>query len=82
MIATPALFSFDKATGKILVNADACTHYTPRKNNFSTVAELVSNTIKVFNLNCDRLVENRLKVFYSYQQKIKWLVFRKIIELT
>jgi len=71
MVATPALFVFEKATGKLLVNLDACTQYSPRHNNFSTVAELVTNTIKVFNLNCDRLVEDRLKVFYSYLQRIK-----------
>lgn len=71
MIANPALFNFDKATGKLEVNPSACNQYIPKNNAFNTPAELVSNTIKVFNLNCDRLIENRLQVFHDHQRKIK-----------
>ena len=71
MFATPALFNFNKATGELEANTDACNQYIPKDNTFNTSAELVSNTIKVFNLNCDRLIENRLQVFHDHQRKIK-----------
>lgn len=71
MIFTPALFSFDKSTGKLMVNNLACSNYVPICNNFATVDELVENTIKVFNLNCNRLTEERLVIFYTYERIIK-----------
>jgi len=72
IVATPALFNFNKATGELTVNSSACNQYIPKYNKFATVAELASNTIDVFNLNCDRLVENRIRIFSSYQQKIEF----------
>lgn len=71
MIASPTLFGFEKATGKLTVNEKGCTLYQPKYNNFSSVAELVNNTILVFNLNCDRLIAERLQIFYEYQRQIK-----------
>lgn len=71
LVATPCLFDFDKATGKLKVNDEACLVYIPRNNNYETVAELVGKTIDIFNLNCDRLIQERLLVFYDYQRKIK-----------
>jgi uncharacterized protein (TIGR02646 family) len=71
IVATPALFIFDKSNGELHVNSSVCGQYTPKYNNFSTVDELVKNTIEVLNLNCDRLTAHRLKIFRSYEHKIK-----------
>lgn len=71
IIATPCLFDFDKSTGKLKANNEACLVYIPQYNNYETVAELVSETIDIFNLNCDRLIQERLLIFYDFQQKIK-----------
>lgn len=64
-------FKFEKATGKLLPNLDYCTIYKFNENQFETTEELVSETIRVFNLNCDRLNKARLQVFYFLQSKIK-----------
>jgi len=71
IIATPVLFDFDKSTGELAVNSAACAQYSPKHNNFTSVNELVENTIKVFNLNCNRLTEDRLKIFHFYLHQIK-----------
>jgi len=71
LIATPCLFDFDKATGKLKVNDEACLVYIPQNNNYETVVELVGKTIDIFNLNCDRLIQERRLIFHDYQRKIK-----------
>jgi len=71
IIATPILFDFEKSTGKLVVNSEACEIYIPETNKFPNVVELVNNTIEVFNLNCDRLTDERLKIFRHYQNCLK-----------
>jgi len=71
MVATPPLFRFNKATGELEANTNACNQYVPKNNAFNTTTELVSNTIKVFNLNCDRLLADRLAIFHQYERQIK-----------
>lgn len=70
ILASPSFFKFDKATGRLEVNLATSSEYTPRYNQFDTVAELVSNTINAFNLNCDRLNKDRLEIFNQYQHQI------------
>jgi uncharacterized protein (TIGR02646 family) len=63
----PCLFDFVPHTGELRANVSACSHVEVRKNNFCTVTDLVENTIKILNLNCSRLSDDRKKVFDSYQ---------------
>lgn len=63
------IFLFDKLTGHLNPDINVCTQldlYTP--NNYSNFKELVEETIKILNLNCDRLAEKRLKVFKEYNR--------------
>ncbi len=71
IIATPTLFDFEKATGKLRVNEENCTAYQQTYNHILSVSELVNNTIIAFNLNCDRLTDARLQVFHAHQGIIK-----------
>ena len=70
LVASPVLFDLDKSEGKLIVNVAACAQYTPKYNNFETVEELVEKTIEVFNLNCDRLIKQRLKVLHRFEHII------------
>lgn len=67
----PLLFTFDKATGKLLANVTNCQLTTINNNKLPTTLELVNNTIKVFNLNCPRLNNARLVIFHELQRKLK-----------
>ena len=69
IIASPTLFDFDKATGKLRANENNCTAYQ-QEHDAPSLSELVFNTITVFNLNCDRLTDARLQVFRAYQRDI------------
>ena len=71
MLAFPRLFDFDRRTGKLLPNTDACSQAEFRGNRFDSTEELVENTIKVLNLNCDRLNKQRLEVLHTYNREIK-----------
>ena len=65
------LFRFDKATGQLQPNEQACHTTILVDNHFTSTAQLVANTIKVFNLNCDRLVQQRKKLLHLYNAKMK-----------
>ena len=67
------LFIVDRSTGKLLVDENTCLRVTIANNHFSTVKELVDNTIKILNLNCDRLNEKRKKVIAEYEKMRKEL---------
>jgi uncharacterized protein (TIGR02646 family) len=71
IIANPALLEFDKATCKLKPNLVACQSFTPIHNQYSTVEELVQQTIDILNLNCQRLLDQRRAVLYQYAQVIK-----------
>jgi len=69
-MATFNLFSFNKGTGELLVDLDACLQLAGVTNCYGTMAELVEKTIEILNLNCDRLKEQRLEVLKSYNQEL------------
>ncbi|MBI0421794.1 TIGR02646 family protein [Acinetobacter sp. ACIN00229] len=67
-----AIFSFDRATGFLVPNDEICKlldDYKP--NNYSNFRELVVETIKVLNLNCDRLAQKRRKILFQYNRIIQ-----------
>lgn len=64
---SPCLFEFVPHTGELKANVSACSNIVVKKNNFGTVSDLVENTIKILNLNCSRLLDDRKEVFDSYQ---------------
>jgi len=65
------LFMVDRSTGKLLADENICLRTTVANNHFSTVRELVDNTIKILNLNCDRLNKKRKKVIAEYEKMRK-----------
>ncbi|HHQ4456118.1 TPA: retron system putative HNH endonuclease [Aeromonas hydrophila] len=84
-----SLFKYEIQTGKLIPNEDADNFYTPKVNNFSTLKELIENTLVVFNLNCDRLTDRRKAIFISYSRLIKnakkrgdTQIFKKMAENT
>jgi uncharacterized protein (TIGR02646 family) len=71
IIASPALFEFNKATLHLKPNLVACQSFTPIHNHHSTVEELVQNTIDILNLNCQRLIDSRQQVLNAYNKEIE-----------
>ena len=65
------LFILDKATGELHPNDAYCAECTIEGNIFESTQELVGETIRVFNLNCDRLNKARLKVFHFFERQFK-----------
>lgn len=70
IVEAPCLFDFDKPTGKLIPNQEACSQWQATSNRFSTTFELVENTIQVLNLNCQRLLDDRLEVLKAYNQQV------------
>jgi len=70
IVASPCLFDFNKATGELMPADDVCSKIEIKGNEFQTTQMLVINTIKILNLNCDRLVKQRLLVRNEYNKKI------------
>lgn len=66
IIEYPTLFKFNKAEGHLEPCPDGCGEYTPKLNNFGSTLELVKNTIRVLNLNCDRLSDRRKDILDDY----------------
>lgn len=70
IVATPCLFSFDKSNGKLMVNKVACDTLVGVDNQYCSTQKLVEETIKILNLNCDRLCADRLEILKSYNQEV------------
>lgn len=70
LIAIPGLFDFDKATGRLSPNENACTQWQVPENQYDTTYKLVEKTIEILNLNCQRLLDDRLEVLKEYNQEI------------
>ncbi|MEQ1528995.1 MAG: retron system putative HNH endonuclease [Methylococcales bacterium] len=68
--AFPCLFDFDKRTGALKAKKDY-GQLQIGENTYASVSELVEKTIETLNLNCDRLMKDRLAVLYQYNQTIK-----------
>lgn len=71
LINTPTVFYLDKYKGKLKANTVVCEKLRLEVNTFNTVAELVDNTIKVLNLNCYRLTEQRCQLVISWSKALK-----------
>lgn len=69
--AFPCLLIFDKSTGELKADHAACgaAHFEGQ-NAYPSLAELVEKTIKIFNLNCLRLCDERLEILKHYNQQI------------
>lgn len=68
--AHPHLIDLDKATGKFIANKSACENFGYPQNKYISTEELVSKTIEMLNLNCQRLCDDRLEVLKSYNQEV------------
>lgn len=68
----PAAFCYNMGTGELVPNPDFCSeHPSLPYNTLANTYELLLNTIRVLNLNCDRLCQARLKVsrYLEHQKK-------------
>lgn len=70
IITTVGLFDFDKSNGQLHVNKAACANLADIDNRHTSLEKLVEETIRVLNLNCDRLCGDRLEVLKSYNKEI------------
>lgn len=67
----PNLFIFEKSSGKLLPNKEACSSITFIDNQFDSTYELLNNTIDKLNLNCHKLNTQRLEVLRVFNAKLK-----------
>lgn len=71
-LCTANLFSFNRLTGKLDVDAAACaTAEFNGVNQYASLEQLVTETIRILNLNCQRLCDSRLEVMHAYNRFIK-----------
>ena len=69
--AFPNLFTFDKATGELKTDYKVCGSVEFQGQNVhASLSELVDKTIEVFNLNCQRLCDERLVMLVHYSQQV------------
>jgi len=69
--ASPSLFRLEMSTGKLHPNLVACNAVYFPGNQHASVQNLVQHTIAVFNLNCDRLAQERLRVIRDIERNKK-----------
>ena len=65
------LFDIKHDTGELTPNEEACSHAIVSDNAYSSVSELVRNTIRILNLNCDTLNQKRRRVILEYEKQRK-----------
>lgn len=70
LVAFPCLFALNKATGELQADVNNCSIVTIEQNQYATTEELVTETIRILNLNCYRLKDARLEVLKLYNQEI------------
>ena len=63
------LFTLNRVTGELQPNEDTCKNTTIPNNHYGSVVELVKETIRILNLNCDRLNEKRKKVIKEFEKE-------------
>ena len=70
----PPAFSFNKSDGTLAPNKEFCEKYTNIEGNkCNSTCELLKNTIKILNLNCDRLCINRIHILHGIEKRKKAL---------
>lgn len=74
LAAFPNLFAVHLGTGKLRANEGNCAMIPAfEPNHCGSAAALVENTIRILNLNCDRLCQDRLRVIRSLEHAKKQL---------
>lgn len=74
LAAFPNLFSVHLGTGELRPDPETCASAPDLDPNHCGGTEaLVANTIRVLNLNCDRLCQSRLAVIHDIERNIKQL---------
>ena len=71
--AFPNLFTFNKSTGELMPNPIACEVVQFTDNKYESTYELISRTVEILNLNCDRLKVDRILVMRSIDKSIEIL---------
>lgn len=67
------LFKFDRSNGRLVVDEEACTSVNVNHAElgaYAGLAELAGETLRILNLNCQRLCDMRLEILKSYNQLI------------
>ncbi len=78
LAAFPNLFKFHRGTGELRVDPEVCANapsFMP--NHCGSTEALVENTIRVLNLNCDRLCQDRLRVSRQLERNLNQLLRQK-----
>jgi uncharacterized protein (TIGR02646 family) len=68
LIASPSLFRLAKSSGYLQPDPRSCATLSIEGNQHATTLELVEHTIKMLNLNCDRLAQARLRVISDIEK--------------
>lgn len=63
-------FAFNRSTGEFEVNGEYCGQAEITPNVHRSIETLVQYTLDVFNLNCERLCQARLKVFWEFEKEL------------
>ncbi|MFZ2450592.1 MAG: retron Ec78 anti-phage system effector HNH endonuclease PtuB [Methylovulum miyakonense] len=71
MLAFPCLFTLNRGTGELKPNIEKCMQVVFEDNQYPTTVELIEKTIEYFNLNCDRLNQDRVAVIRQYNKEVK-----------
>ncbi|WP_252179527.1 retron Ec78 anti-phage system effector HNH endonuclease PtuB [Endozoicomonas sp. 4G] len=69
IINTPCLFKFDKRTCEFRANPEACAQLADIDNHYESLVKLVEETIRILNLNCSRLVDDRRAVLNAFNKE-------------
>lgn len=77
LFAFPCLFDLCKRTGYLKPHVENCSKVIFENNAFESTEALVNSTIENLNLNCDRLSQQRLSIFWHYEHIIKQARKRK-----
>lgn len=71
LAAFPSLFRIKMSTGNLYPNTVACNSVSWSGNQHASIEGLIQHTINVLNLNCDRLVQERLRVIRDIERSKK-----------
>ena len=69
--AFPCLFFLEKSTGRLLPDEQVCAGLNIPGNRHPSTQHLVQSTIDMFNLNCNRLCEARLRICRDIERSKK-----------
>lgn len=70
IVSSASLFLLDKSSGSLTVDIGACQQLADIDNQYENLESLVEKTIEILNLNCQRLLDDRLEVLKRYNQEV------------